>query len=162
MTKSTLQHSTQGVKPTSEWSKGEFRVSTDPARLDIETIHAFLSTSYWATGVPEAVVRRSIEGSLPFGLYHGARLIGFARVISDYTTFAYLADVFVLPEYRAQKLGVWLIEVIMNHPELQGLRRWSLATRDAHDLYAKFGFTPLKDPSRFMELHRPDIYKAAT
>jgi GNAT superfamily N-acetyltransferase len=142
-----------------EWSRDEFRISTDPALLDLETIRAFLSASYWAPNVPEAVVRRSIEHSLAFGVYHAARQIGFARVISDHATFAYVSDVFIIPEYRSRKLGVWLIDVIMSHPDLQGLRRWMLATRDAHALYAKAGFTPLRDPSRWMELHRPGSYE---
>ena len=142
-----------------EWTKGTFRVSTDPALLDVAVIHGFLTTSYWSPGVPEAIVRRSIEHSLPFGLYDGKKQIGFARVISDYTTFAYLADVFVLDAWRGKKLAVWLMECVMSHPDLQKMRRWSLATRDAFGLYAKFGFAPLKHPDRFMELHRPDIYK---
>ena len=141
-----------------DWTRGDFSISTDPARLDIDVVHDFLSHSYWAKGVPRDIVERSIAGALAFGLYHGSRQIGFARVISDYATFAYLADVFILPEYRGHQLGVWLIETVMAHPDLQGLRRWCLATRDAHGLYAKFGFTALGEPKRFMERFVPNIY----
>jgi GNAT superfamily N-acetyltransferase len=135
-----------------EWRRGEFVISTDPARLDIALIHEYLSTeSYWAAGRPFEIVRHSIENSLPFGVYKGCEQAGFARVVTDYATFAWLADVFVLPAFRGQGIGKWLIGVITGHPRLQGLRRWILATKDAHGLYAKFGFTPLQAPERFME-----------
>lgn len=135
-----------------EWQRGEYSISTDPARLDIETIHAFLShESYWAAGRSIEIVRRSIENSLPFGLYKGERQIGFARAVTDYSTFAWLADVFVLTEFRGQGLAKWLIEVVISHPELQNMRRWLLATRDAHELYRKFGFEELDNPLRWME-----------
>ena len=124
-----------------EWMRGEYTISTDPARLDIDVIHRFLTESYWAAGVPREVVRQSIEHSLPFGVYKGDRQIGFARVVTDYSTFAYLADVFVLDEFRCDGVGKWLIEVVVSHPGLAGLRRWILATRDAHGLYRKSGFT---------------------
>ena len=137
---------------TGECQRGEYAISTDPARLDIAMIHAYLSGSaYWAMGRPLDVVRRSIDNSLPFGIYKGTAQIGFARVVTDYATFAWLADVFVLPEFRGQGLGKWLIEVVAGHPRLQGLRRWILATKDAHGLYAQYGFTPLSAPERFME-----------
>jgi GNAT superfamily N-acetyltransferase len=142
-------------------TRGEYAISTDPARLDVDAIHAYLTRSYWAEGIPIDVVRRSIAGSLCFGLYHGERQVGFARVISDRATFAYLADVYVLEEHRGRGLGVWLVGFIMRHPDLQGLRRWSLATRDAHELYRKFGWTELKSPDRWMERHFPDIYRNA-
>lgn len=140
-----------------EWMRDEYLISTDPARLDIDVIHRFLTESYWAGGVPREVVKRSIEHSLPFGLYTENRQIGFARVITDYATFAYLADVFVLDEFRGEGLGKWLIEVVVSHPELAVLRRWMLATRDAHGLYRKSGFTELKQPERWMEKHRQNV-----
>lgn len=141
-----------------EWRRDPYRISTDPGQLDLRVVHGFLTTCYWAAGIPLDVVRRSIEHSLPFGLYDGARQIGFARVITDYATYAYIGDVFVLPDYRGRGLGHWLIETIVAHPDLQGLRRWSLATRDAHALYRSVGFTSLSAPERWMERHFPDIY----
>jgi GNAT superfamily N-acetyltransferase len=135
-----------------EWQQGEFTISTDPARLDIARIHEYLSgSSYWATGRPLEVVRRSIENSLTFGVYKGAAQVGFARVVTDYATFAWLADVFVLPGFQNQGMGKWLIGVVAAHPRVQGLRRWVLATRDAHGLYQQYGFTPLSAPEFFME-----------
>ncbi len=134
-----------------EWTTGVYTIA-DPARLNIALIHEYLSTaSYWATGRPLEVVRRSIENSLPFGLFKGTEQAGFARVITDYATFAWLCDVFVLPAYQGRGLGKWLIGVIVAHPRLQGLRRWVLATKDAHGLYAQFEFTELHAPERFME-----------
>lgn len=142
-----------------EWTRGEFVISTDRSRLDVEAVHRFLSTeSYWSPGIPLEVVRRAIEHSLAFGVYRGGEQVGFARVVTDYTTFAYLADVFILASQRGQGLSKWLMEAIQSHPDLQGLRRWMLATRDAHGLYAQHGFTPLKVPERFMERHDPDVY----
>ena len=133
-------------------------VDTDKRRLDVERIHAFLTESYWAKGIPLGVVRRSIEGSLCFGLYDGDEQVGFARVVSDGATFAYLADVFVLDSHRGRGHGKLLVSTVLAHPDLQGLRRWVLATRDAHALYAQHGFTPLSNPQRFMERHDPDVY----
>jgi len=133
-------------------------VDTDPSRLNLKIIHEFLTNSYWARGVPFEVVERSVRGSLCFGLYEGDRQIGFARVISDCATFAYLADVFVLESHRGRGLGKVLIAAILGHASLQGLRRWLLATRDAHGLYAQHGFVPLAAPGRFMERHSPDVY----
>jgi len=139
--------------------RGDFELSTDPSRLDRALIHRFLSEqSYWATGVPRAVADRSIEHSLCFGVYRSGAQVAFARVVTDRATFAYLADVFVLPEYRADGLGKWMISTVMHHPELQGLRRFLLATKDAHGLYARFGFTPLANPTRFLERFDPDVY----
>jgi GNAT superfamily N-acetyltransferase len=140
------------------WSKGDYEISTDPARIDAVMVHEFLTNSYWAKGIPLETVQLSIENSIPFGVYHGQQLVGFARIISDRATFAYLADVFVLPSHRGRGLSRWLMECIVSHPDLQGLRRWMLATQDAHGLYAKFGFSPLKSPERWMEIHRADIY----
>jgi len=124
-------------------------------------IHGFLTECYWAKGIPREVVARSIENSLCFGMYHDRKQIGFARVISDYATYAYIGDVFVLDSYRGRGLGKWLMECIMKHPRLRGLRRWSLVTGDAHGLYAQFGFTPLKTPERHMELHDAEVYGRA-
>jgi GNAT superfamily N-acetyltransferase len=137
------------------WERGDYLISTDRSRLDVELIHHFLSqTTYWAVGRKRDVVQRSIENSLPFGIYKGNTQIGFARVVTDYATFAWVADVFVLPEYRGQGLSKWLMEIVLAHPQLQGFRRWVLATKDAHSLYERFGFIPLHRPERWME--RPD------
>jgi len=159
-----------------ESRRGEFVISTDPARLDLDVIHGFLTNCYWAKGIPRQVVARSIEHSLCFGVYDGSGAgvpagvpvdvpvgvpvqVGFARVVSDFATVAYLGDVFVLESHRGRGLSKWLMECVMQHPALQRLRRWILLTRDAHELYARFGFTPLKAPERYMELHRPMVYE---
>lgn len=145
--------------PVREWTRGEFVASTDPQRLDVAAIHAFLSErSYWAQGVPLDTVRRSIEHSLTIGVRHGEQMVGFARVVTDYSVIAYLADVFVLEEYRGRGLGKWLVELVTAHPDLQGLRRWLLATRDAHGLYRRFGFQPA-DPERLMDKLDADVYR---
>lgn len=139
-----------------QWQRGDYSISTDQSRLELNVIHDYLDNeSYWATGRSLETIRRSIENSLSFGLYEGEKQIGFARVITDYATFAWLADVFVLDSFRGQGLGKWLVEVILSHPELQQFRRWVLATRDAHELYRRFGFTELKRPERWMERHDP-------
>jgi len=139
-------------------TRGAYSISTDSALLDRPLIHAFLSGSYWAGGIPRETVDRSIEGALCFGVYEGASQVGFARVITDRATFAYLADVFVLESHRGQGLAVWLMEAIRSHPDLQGLRRWILMTRDAHGLYEKSGFRTIEDPSRCMEIVDRDVY----
>ena len=137
-----------------EIRKDDYTISTDPSRLDLRWIHNFLANdAYWSRGIPFDVFEKSVANSLCFGLYDKDQQIGFSRVISDFSTFAYLADVFIAPEHRQQGLGKWLVECILNHPELQGLRRWMLATRDAHDLYRKFGFTPLGQPENLMEMY---------
>ena len=141
-----------------EHRRGEFVISTDKERLDVDVVHGFLTECYWAQGIRREVVARSIQNSLCFGVYGNAGQVGFARVISDYATYAYIGDVFVLESYRGHGLGKWLMECIMDHPWLRGLRRWSLVTDDAHGLYTKFGFTPLKAPERHMELHDPEVY----
>ena len=141
-----------------QWDFGEFVVTTDSGRLDEHLIYTVLSESYWAKGIPREVVARSIRNSLCFGVLRGSEQVGFARVISDSATFAYLADVFILEDFRGRGLAKFLMQCILRHPELQGLRRWTLATRDAHGLYAQFGFKPLANPDRFMELHNPDVY----
>lgn len=140
------------------WSQGDFEISTDPARIDAALVYKFLTGSYWAKGIPAETVKKSIENSICFGVYFGRQQIGFARVISDLATFAYLADVFIVPDYRGRGLSRWLMECIVSHPDLQGLRRWMLATQDVHGLYARFGFTPVKNPERWMERHDSEIY----
>lgn len=148
-----------------EQRRGEFLISTDKSKLDIDTIHKYLVRSYWSQNIPREIVARAIENSFCFGLYFGAssnseeKQIGFARVISDFATYAYLADVFVLEEFRGQGLSKWLMQCIIEHPALQGFRRFTLATKDAHGLYAQFGFTPLQSPDRYMERFDPDVYQ---
>jgi GNAT superfamily N-acetyltransferase len=133
-----------------DWQNGEYMITTDPGRIDRGAIRRFLADAYWAADRQPEVIERSLDNSLTFGLFHGGRQIGMARVVSDYATFAWLCDVFIEPAHRGSGLGKWLVSVVVGHPELQGLRRWLLGTRDAHDLYARFGFTELPDPKRFM------------
>ena len=144
---------------TYEWRRGEYLISTDKSRLDLTLIHNILTKSYWAAGIPLEVVRRSIEHSLSFGLYKEEQQIGYARVITDYATFAYLGDVFILEPFRGQGLSKWLMEVIVTRPELQGFRRWILLTKDAHGLYKKVDFTGVATPERYMERFFPDVYE---
>ncbi|HXL80624.1 MAG TPA: GNAT family N-acetyltransferase [Pyrinomonadaceae bacterium] len=137
------------------WERGEYLITTDPSRLDVVLIHNFLSNeSYWAVGRSVEVVKRSLDNSLCFGIYRKTEQVGFARVVTDFSTFAWLADVFVVSEHRGRGLAKWLMEVILAHPDLLGFRRWVLATKDAQSLYALFGFIPLHRPERWME--RPD------
>jgi GNAT superfamily N-acetyltransferase len=147
----------------------EYLISTNPEWLDLDIIHTFLSEhSYWARGIPRDVVARSISHSVCFGVYAVSpsnldrHQIGFARVTTDRATFAYVGDVFILPEHRGRGLSKRLMEAILAHPDLQGLRRWMLATADAHELYTKFGFGLLSQPERFMQRHDPDVYKTKT
>jgi GNAT superfamily N-acetyltransferase len=144
-----------------EWTRAEFTVSDDAARRDRGVIERFLTQSYWAKNIPSATLDKSLRNSLCFTLLEGDRQVGFARVVSDRATFAYLMDVFVLPEFRERGLAKWLLTCVLGHPELQGLRRWMLGTRDAHGLYSKLGFTPLKRPDTFMERHDPNVYGGA-
>jgi GNAT superfamily N-acetyltransferase len=137
----------------------EYEISTDPHRLDVEVIHNFLAASYWSPGIPRAVVARAIGNSLCFGVYHGAAQVGFARVVTDKSTFALLADLFILSAHRGKGLSKWLMRCVMEHEDLQGLRRFLLLTSDAHGLYRQFGFEALRNPSRFMEVLRQDIYR---
>lgn len=137
---------------------GPYEITCDKARLDIGAIHSFLSQSYWSPGIPRAVVERAIANSLCFGVLHQGQQVGFARVVTDKATFAYLADVYILLEHRGKGLSRRLMEQITQHPDLQGLRRMLLATRDAHALYAKFGFKPLAAPDIMMEVHNPNAY----
>jgi GNAT superfamily N-acetyltransferase len=141
-----------------EWQRDGFTISTDPARLDLDGVYAYLAASYWARGIPRDVFERSVRHALCFGIYEGARQVGFARVVTDFATVAYVGDVFVLEPWRGKGLSRWLMETIGSHPELQGFRRWVLLTRDAHGLYRKFGFTPLASPDRWMEKWAPDVY----
>ena len=142
-----------------DFKKDRFIISTEKEKMNIDLIHSFLTHSYWAEGISKEIIKRSIEGSLCFGLFENNKQIGFARMITDKATFAYLADVFIIEEYRGLGLSKWLMEVIMSYPDLQGLRRMMLATRDAHTLYEKFGFTLLNNVDRWMHIHNPDIYK---
>ena len=152
--------SAQDADAIVEYRRGDFLISTDRGRLDLDVIHRFLTDCYWAKGIPREVVSRSIEHSLCFGVYDGSGAqIGFARVVSDFATVGYLGDVFVLESHRGRGLSKWLMECIMRHPALQNLRRWILLTRDAHGLYAQFGFATVKALERYMELHRPDVYE---
>lgn len=142
-----------------QWTKEKYLITTDVAAVNVDVVHQFLSTeSYWAKGIPRDTVARSLQHSICFSMLHDGSLIGFARVTSDHATVAYIGDVFVLPAHRGLGLSMWLMECITTHPELRGLRRWMLATADAHSLYTKFGFTPLKAPARWMEKHDPDVY----
>jgi GNAT superfamily N-acetyltransferase len=145
-----------------EYRHGEFLLSTSRKRLNLDVVHGFLTKCYWAHGIPREVVARSIEHALCFGIYDGeGAQVGFARVISDFATIAYLGDVFVLEKHRGRELGKWLMECIVQHPALQNLRRWILTTRDAHGLYSQFGFTPVTAPERYMELHRSNVYETS-
>ncbi|MEA2676425.1 MAG: hypothetical protein QOJ81_566 [Chloroflexota bacterium] len=150
------------------WQRGDYEISTDPERIDLDATHRFLtSEAYWSQGVPRDIVERAIGNSINFGIYKvsggdsaqaGHVQAGFARVVSDRATFAWIGDVFVLPEHRGHGLGKWLMECVTAHPELQGLRRWMLATRDAHGLYKQYGFTELQDAAKYMERWDPEIY----
>jgi GNAT superfamily N-acetyltransferase len=140
-------------------SNDTIEISADRNRFNLDLIHSFLASSYWAPGVPREVVARSLDNSLCFGVYDRGKQVGFARVITDRATFAYLADVFILGSHRGRGLSKRLMEAIMSHPELQDLRRWSLVTRDAHGLYERFGFRSLAAPERWMERHDANVYK---
>jgi len=135
-------------------------VDSDPSNLDMDVIHGFLSSAYWSKGISRELLAKAMRNSLCFGIYEDDRQVGFARVVTDQATFAYLADVFVLESHRGRGLARQLVAAIAADPRLQGLRRWVLVTRDAHPLYAKFGFKALAAPDRFMELHDPDVYAA--
>ena len=145
-----------------EWRRGEFVVSTDRSRLDIDLVHEYLASSYWATGMPRAVLERAIENSLTFGVYATGQQVGFARTITDLATYAYLSDVFILEAYRGRGLSKWLMECILAHPDLQGLRRFALFTRDAQGLYERFGFEPPRGSSVYLERWAPNVYAAPT
>jgi GNAT superfamily N-acetyltransferase len=141
----------------------EYEISTDTHRLNVEVIHNFLAEeSYWSPGIPRAIVERAMQNSLCFGVYHGAAQVGFARVVTDKATFAMLADVFILSAHRGKGLSKWLMQCVIEHEDLQGLRRLLLLTSDAHGLYRQFGFKELGNPSRFMEVLRQDIYQSCS
>jgi GNAT superfamily N-acetyltransferase len=142
-----------------EWKRERYTISTDRRRLDLDAVHGFLVRSYWAEGVPRAVVAHSIEHSLCFGLFEDERQIGFARAVTDRAVVAFLCDVFVLEPWRGRGLGKWLVETIVSVPELQGLRRWMLVTNDAHGFYRRVGFTSPAHPERLMEKVEPDPYR---
>lgn len=146
-----------------ELQKDGYLISSKPSMVDVAIVHRYLSEkSYWAKDIPLETVQRSIDNSICFGLYFDSKQIGFARVVTDRATFAYLADVFILPEHRGKGLSKWMMETIHAHPELQGLRRWLLGTRDAHTLYEQFGWTRFGDEQkeRFMQFHNPNVYKS--
>jgi GNAT superfamily N-acetyltransferase len=146
---------------TDTWQRDEYTISTVRSRLNIDLIHDFICNhSYWGKGRAKDVVERSIENSLPFGIYKDDEQVGFARIVTDYATFAWVADVFVLPEHRGRGLSKWLMEVILAHPQLQGFRRWVLSTRDAQGLYQRFGFMPQKRPERWMERFDPKMQES--
>lgn len=141
-------------------NSGGYHISTAKNEIDVELVHRYLATdSYWAAGIPKDIVIKSIKNSLCFGIYKEMQQVGFARVVSDFATYAYLADVFVVEQERGRGLSKWLMQAIVDHPELQGLRRFVLATKDAHGLYAQFGFLPYSNPDRLMCRHDPDVYK---
>jgi len=141
------------------WERPPYRLTDDPNAVDLAVVHGFLTQSYWAAGIPRETVARGIANSLPLSAFLGERQVGFARVVTDRATFAYLADVFVVPDQQGRGLGTWIVATCLGHPELQGLRRWLLATRDAHALYKKLGFTHVADPKMILTRHHPDIYK---
>lgn len=143
-----------------EWVHGDFMISTDRRRLDLGVVHGYLASSYWASGMPRAVLERGIENSLAFGVYRGDEQVGFARVITDLATYAYLSDVFVLEAHRGRGLSKWLMECVLAHPDLQGLRRFALFTRDAQGLYERYGFAPARSPSTYLERWTPNVYAA--
>lgn len=143
-----------------EWKQDNYLISDDDAILDIDAICDFLSKSYWANKRPPDVIENSLQHSLNFGVYdlqNKRRQVGFARVVTDYSTFAYLCDVVIQENYRGRALGKWMMECIMSHSELQNLKRWCLLTKDAHGLYKQFGFRELDEPSRWMEIFNPNV-----
>lgn len=142
-----------------KWEYKKYLISDDKEHLDIDVIHGFLQDAYWCKGISKKVVEKSLDNSLCFGVYFKGDFVGFGRAITDYATFGYLADVFILEDHRRQGLAKKLVTCIMGHPELQGFRRWILGTRDAHGLYKTLAFTPLKNPEIFMEKHNPNAYK---
>lgn len=137
------------------WTRGAYTLSTDRERLDLDVIHGFLAGSYWTPNIPRELVERQVANAMPIGLYHEGRQVGFARLVTDMASFAYLADVFVLEPHQGQGLARWMVQAFLDHPELQTVRRWLLSTADAHGVYAKLGFGPLPEPERYMTIKRP-------
>jgi GNAT superfamily N-acetyltransferase len=143
-----------------EFNKDNYFISTDRSRIDLPLVHEYLcNQSYWAAGISAAIIKKSIDNSLCWSIYTDNKQVGFARVISDLATYAYLADVFIIPMHQGKGLGKWLMEVIFTDPQLQGLRRFVLATKDAHEFYEQFGFITYPNPERLMCRHDPDVYK---
>jgi len=138
--------------------KGRYSITTEPQKLDLDATHAYLSRSFWAEGIPKDTVATAMANSLCFGLFDGDDQVGFARVVTDRATFAYLCDVYVLESHRRRGLGKWLIQTVVAHPDLQGLRRFQLVTRDAHGLYSRHGFDAPANPDRHMEIFRHGMY----
>lgn len=141
-----------------QYTKGQYWITTDPQKLDVDAIHAYLTRSFWAEGIPKATVTKAVANSLCFGLFDGSAQVGLARVVTDRATYAYLCDVYVLETHRGRGLGKWLIETVMAHPDLQGLRRFQLVTRDAHGLYSRHGFAAPINPDRHMEIFKHGMY----
>jgi GNAT superfamily N-acetyltransferase len=139
-------------------TNGSYSVTADRRRIDVDAVHAFLTRCFWARGISKELVAKSISHSLCFGVFDADAQVAFARIVTDYSTYAYLCDVYVLEEHRGKGLGKWMIDFVMMHPELQGLRRFQLVTRDAHGLYTRFGFRPPDNPERQMEIFRPGLY----
>ena len=142
-----------------EYVKDEFSISTDKSKINIDYVHQFLSNTYWAKNIPLDTVQRCIDGALCFAVFHKEQQVGFARVITDHASFAYLADVFIDKNYRGKGLSRWMMEVILDYPSLQGLRRFLLATRDAHGLYEKVGFKRIENIEPWMQIHWPNVYE---
>jgi GNAT superfamily N-acetyltransferase len=143
-----------------EYQNGDYSITTDRNKLDLPVIHDMLSNqAYWSKGISIDIVKKSIDNSLNFGLFHRDQQVGFARVISDYATIAYLGDVFIYPEHRGKGLSKWMMDIIMTYPDLQGLRRWILLTSDAHGLYEQYGWKRPAKPELYMELHDPNVYR---
>jgi GNAT superfamily N-acetyltransferase len=142
-----------------EWRRENYLISTDPTKINLDAVHDFLSRVYWSEGIPKPTLAKAIQHSLNFGMYQHQQQIGYARIITDRTTFAYLCDVYILEAHRGQGLAKWLMQCIVTHPDLQGLRRFCLFTKDAHGLYEQFGFTPMKNTDRYREIFKPGIYK---
>jgi GNAT superfamily N-acetyltransferase len=140
--------------------KGPYSLTSDRARIDVDAVHAFLTRSFWARGISKELVAKSVRHSLCFGVFEDQSQVAFARVVTDYSTYAYLCDVYVLEEHRGRGLSKWMMEFVMKHPELQGVRRFQLVTRDAHGLYTRFGFKPPADPERHLEIFRDGMYEA--
>lgn len=149
---------------TIETRMDDYLITTDAAKIDVKAVHDYLNRSYWAAGIPKEVVEKSIANSLCFAILHNGAVVGFARLITDMATFAYLADVYILEEHRGKGLSKWLMQTIQSHPELQSLRRWLLATRDAHGLYEQFGWTYFTEDGtkNLMQRHNPNVYKGNT
>lgn len=147
--------------PMTTYLRADYRISDEPAAVDLDAVHAFLRRSYWAEDIPRETLARAVANCIPFSVFHGEQQVGFARAITDRATYAYLSDVYILESHRGRGLSVFLMDTIMAHPDLQGLRRLSLTTRDAGGLYRRYGFVEITDPARYMEINRPGMYRSA-